>query len=404
MPGLAERTRILEPSRTIAMNQRARDLAASGLDIADLTVGEPDFHPPENVRAAAARAIAEGADRYTPVAGHPELREAVSRKLLRENGLSYPASQVMVSCGAKSCLANAVLALVGPGDEAVIPVPAWSTYAEIVKLAGGVPVLVPTTAAEGYKLRPAALAAALSSRTRLLILCTPSNPTGAVFTRPELEALAAILERFPETWILSDEVYERIRYVPEVPSPASLPALADRCVVVNGLSKSHAMTGWRIGFLAGPRPLVDACIALQGQTTTCASSISQKASLAALETDPTVIDAFVAAFARRRERATAILRSIPGVRLVNPDGAFYLYPDLSSFLGAPWRGQTIASTDDLALFLLEEARAAFVPGSAFDPSARGTVRISFAAADERIDAALMRTKAALEDLRAGAFA
>lgn len=404
MPALSERTRTLEPSRTIAMNQRARDLAASGLDIADLTVGEPDFHPPENVRAAAARAIAEGADRYTPVAGYPELREAVSRKLLRENGLSYPASQVMVSCGAKSCLSNAVQALVGPGDEAIIPVPAWSTYAEIVKLAGGVPVLLPTTAAEGYKLRPERLEAALTPRTRLLILCTPSNPTGAVFTRPELEALAAVLERFPETWVLSDEVYERIRYVPEVPSPAAIPSLAGRCVTVNGLSKSHAMTGWRIGFLAGPRPLVDACIALQGQTTTCASSISQKASLAALETEPAVIDAFVAAFARRRERAAAVLRSIPGVSLVDPDGAFYLFPDLSAYLGLLWKGRKISSSDDLALFLLEEARAAFVPGSAFGPDAGGCVRISFAASDERIDAALGRTKATLEGLRAGAFA
>lgn len=404
MPGLADRTRIIEPSRTIAMNQRARDLAASGLDIADLTVGEPDFHPPENVRSAAARAIADGADRYTPVAGYPELRQAVSRKLLRENGLSYPASQVMVSCGAKSCLANAVLALVGPGDEAIIPVPAWSTYSEIVKLAGGIPVFVPTSASGGYKLSPESLAAALTPRTRLLILCTPSNPTGAVYSRPELEALASVLEGAPETWILSDEVYERIRYVPEVPSPASIPSLAHRCAVVNGLSKSHAMTGWRIGFLAGPRPLVDACIALQGQTTTCASSISQKASLAALETDPSVIDAFVAAFARRRERAAAALRSIPGVSLVDPDGAFYLYPDFSSYLGTPWRGRSVASSDDLALFLLEEARAAFVPGSAFGPGAGESVRISFAAADERIDAALGRTKAALEGLRAGAFA
>ena len=365
MPGLSERARIIEPSRTIAMNQRARDLAASGLDIVDLTVGEPDFHPPAQVREAAARAIAEGADRYTPVAGYPELREAVSRKLLRENGLDYPPSQIMVSCGAKSCISNAVLALVGPGDEAIIPVPAWSTYAEIVKLAGGVPVLVPTDASEGYKLHPERLAAALTPRTRLLVLCTPSNPTGAVFTRAELEALAAVLDGFPQVWVLSDEVYERIRYVPEVPSPASIPSLADRCAVVNGLSKSHAMTGWRIGFLAGPRPLLDACVAIQGQTTTCASSISQRASLAALETEPSVIDAFVAAFAVRRSKAAAALRSIPGVSLVDPDGAFYLFPDLSAYFGLRRKGRTIDSSDDMALFLLEEARAAFVPGSAF---------------------------------------
>ncbi len=402
MPGLSERARTIEPSRTIAMNQRARDLAASGVEIADLTVGEPDFHPPANVREAAARAIAEGADKYTPVAGYPELREAVARKLARENGLAYPASQVMVSCGAKSCISNAVLALLGPGDEAVIPVPSWSTYAEIVKIAGAKPVLVPTEASEGYKLRPDRLEAALGPRTRLLILCSPSNPTGAVYTRAELEALAAVLAGRPEVWVLSDEVYERIRYVPEVPSPARIPSLADRCVVVNGLSKSHAMTGWRIGFLAGPRPAVDACIALQGQTTTCASSISQKASLAALETPPEVIDGFVRAFAARRDSAAARLRSMPGIELRDPDGAFYLYPDISSFFGLRYQGRTLRTTDDLALFLLEQARAAFVPGSAFGEAR--CLRISFAAADSVIETALDRMKRALEELRTGAYA
>jgi len=218
----------------------------------------------------------------------------------------------------------------------------------------------------------------------------------------ELESLAEVLARAPDVWLLSDEVYERIRYVPEVPSPALIPALADRCVVVNGLSKSHAMTGWRIGFLAGPRPLVDACVAIQGQTTTCASSISQRASLAALAVDPAVIDAFVAAFAVRRGRAAACLRAIPGTSLRDPDGAFYLYPNLSSFYGLSYKGRAIASSDDMALFLLEEARAAFVPGSAFGEDR--CIRISFAAADSVIDAALHRTRQALEGLRAGRFA
>lgn len=403
---LSSRALHIEPSRTIAMNQRARDLAASGVAVADLTVGEPDFHPPANVREAAARAIAEGADKYTPVAGYLELREAVSRKLSSENGLSYPASQVMVSCGAKSCISNAVQALIGQGDEAIIPVPSWSTYAEIVKLSGGVPVLVPTQVSEGYKLSPDLLAKALTPRTRLLILCSPCNPTGAVYTKAELAALAETLERAPDVWVLSDEVYERIRYVSDVPSPALIPSLAKRTVVVNGLSKSHAMTGWRIGFLAGPASLVDACIAIQGQTTTCASSISQMASIAAFETDPALIDTFVAAFTARRNKTASRLRSIPGVTLADPDGAFYLYPDLSSFCGQTWKGKTIASSDDIALFLLEEARTAVVPGSAFNASAIGgeCIRISFAASDAILDGAMERTEEALRKLCSGKLA
>ena len=401
MPGLSTRAQTIEPSRTIAMNQRARDLAASGVDVADLTVGEPDFHPPANVREAAARAIAEGADKYTPVAGYPELREAAADKLRRDNGLRYPASQVMVSCGAKSCISNAVQALINPGDEAIIPVPSWSTYAAIVKLAGGNPILVPTDVREGYKLRPESLTAALTDRTRLVILCTPSNPTGAVYSQEELQELADVLERATNVWILSDEVYERIRYVPDVPSPALIPSLTDRCVVVNGLSKSHAMTGWRIGFLAGPRALVDACVAIQGQTTTCASSISQRAAIAALATEPSVIDVFVSAFAARRDKTFSRLRSAPGVSLRAPDGAFYLYPNLSSFYGLPWKGRPIGSSDDMALFLLEEARVAFVPGSAFGEDR--CVRISFSASEPVLDAALDRTCQALEGLSAGRY-
>ena len=396
MSALSSRAAGIEPSRTIAMNQRARELKAAGRDIVDLTVGEPDFHPPAHVREAAAGAIAEGADRYTPVAGETALREAVSRKLLRDAGLSYPASRVLISCGAKSALSNALLAMAGPGDEVLIPTPAWLSYAEMAKLAGAVPVFEPTLAADGYKLRPERLAAALTPRTRVLVLCSPCNPTGAVYSRPELEALAAVLQRFPDVWILSDEVYESIRYVPDVPSPASIPALRDRVAVVGGLSKSHAMTGWRLGFLAGPAPLVDACVAIQGQTTTCASSISQRAAIAALDGDQAPVADMAAAFRRRRDRAYARLAAAPGLRLRAPDGAFYLFPDVSALYGREWSGGRIASSDDFCLYLLEEAGVALVPGSAFGDDA--CVRMSFAASDGAIDMALDRVEAAVRAL------
>jgi len=396
MSALSSRAAGIEPSRTIAMNQRARELKAAGRDIVDLTVGEPDFHPPAHVREAAACAIAEGADRYTPVAGETALREAVSRKLLRDAGLSYPASRVLVSCGAKSALSNALLAMAGPGDEVLIPTPAWLSYAEMAKLAGAVPVLEPTLAADGYKLRPERLAAAVTPRTRVLILCSPCNPTGAVYSRPELEALAAVLERFPDVWILSDEVYESIRYVPDVPSPASIPALRDRTAVVGGLSKSHAMTGWRLGFLAGPATLVDACVAIQGQTTTCASSITQRAAIAALDGDQAPVAEMAAAFRRRRDRAYSRLAAAPGIRLRAPDGAFYLFPDVSALYGCEWSGGRIASSDDFCLYLLEEAGVALVPGSAFGDDA--CVRMSFAASDGAIDMALDRVEAAVRSL------
>lgn len=396
MSALSSRAVGIEPSRTIAMNQRARELTAAGRDIIDLTVGEPDFHPPAHVREAATRAIAEGADRYSPVAGEVALREAVSRKLLRDSGLSYPVGRILVSCGAKSALFNAVLALAGPGNDVLIPTPAWLSYAEMAKLAGACPVFLPTTASDGYKLRPDALAAAITPRTRVLILCTPSNPTGAVYNRAELEALASVLARFPDIWIISDEVYERIRYVPDVPSPASIPSIADRVIVVGGLSKSHAMTGWRLGYLAGPKAVVDACVAIQGQTTTCASSITQRAAIAALDGDQSPVAAMAAAFRVRRDRAYARLSAVPGLRVGAPDGAFYLFPDVSTLFGSDWRGIRIEGSDDFCLYLLEEAGVALVPGSAFGEDA--CARMSFAASDAAINLALDRIEAAIAAL------
>jgi aspartate aminotransferase len=394
---LSARVRSLSPSRTIAMNQRARGLRESGVDVIDLTVGEPDFPTPERVREAAKRAIDEGNNFYTPVAGYNDLREAVSRKLERENGLRYPSSRVMVSGGAKHCIANALLALVDPGDEVVIPAPHWVSYSELVKLAGGLPVSLPTKASEGYKLDPEALEAAMSPRTKALILCSPSNPTGAVYSRAELEGLAAVLDRRPRAWVLSDEVYEHIDYTGRAhASPAAIPAIADRTVLVNGVSKSYAMTGWRIGYLAGPEALVKACVDLQGQMTTNASSIAQRAAFAALESGTALIGGMLAAFRRRRDMVVKAALSLPGLSLIEPEGAFYIFPDVSAHFGKAWGGKAIGGSDDFAEFLLEEARVAVVPGSAFGDDA--SIRVSFASADERLAEAFERMGSALAKL------
>jgi len=267
----------------------------------------------------------------------------------------------------------------------------------MAKLAGATPVFLPTSAADGYKPRPEALASAITGRTRLLVLCSPSNPTGAVLGRAELEALASVLAGFPDVWVLSDEVYERIRYVPEVPSPASIKSIADRVIVVGGLSKSHAMTGWRLGYLAGPKAVVAACVAIQGQSTTCAPSIGQRAAIAALDGDQAPVQAMAAAFRLRRDRAYSRLSAIPGIDLRSPDGAFYLFPDVSSLYGLAWRGKRIESSDDFCLYLLEQAGVALVPGSAFGDDA--CVRMSFAASDAAIDLALGRIEAAVGALR-----
>jgi aspartate aminotransferase len=396
MPSISSRALAIEPSRTIVFNQRARELKAAGQDIIDLTVGEPDFRPPTAVLEAAAAAVLKGADRYTPVAGLPELRRAAADMYRLYKGLDYAPEQIVVSCGAKNGIANAMLALVNPGDEVIVPLPAWPTYTEMAKLAGGTPVTIPSDAASGYKLDPDRLKAALSTRSRLLVLGTPSNPTGAVYTLAELEALARVLEAYPDVWILSDEVYSRIRYVPEVPSPAVIPSLKDRCVIIDGLSKSHAMTGWRIGFSAAPAVVTNACVAIQGQTVTCAPGISQLAGIAALAGDQSPVDAMVAAYTARRSSFITSLRAVPGFIVPQPDGAFYAWPDVTGLFGASWKGKTLENVDDVAFFLLEEARVALVPGSAFgDPA---SLRFSFAASDTLLASAANRIAEAAASL------
>jgi aspartate aminotransferase len=384
---LSARVKALSPSRTIAMNRLAQDLIAQGQDIVDLTVGEPDFDTPLVIREAAKAAIDSGFTRYTAVSGYEELRAAIARKLKRENGLDYSTDSILVSSGAKHCLTNAIFALVDSGDEVIIPAPYWVSYSEEVKLAGGRVVVLPTSPKEGYKLDPALLEAAITPRTKALVLCSPSNPSGAIYSRHELEAMAAVLERHPRVWVISDEVYEHIEYGAGHASPASIPSLAGRSLVVNGVSKAYAMTGWRIGYLAGPRELVQACSKLQGQMTSNASSISQRASIAALDSDPAIVASMVAEFRARRDLSVEILSKVDGLSLLSPEGAFYLFPDVSRL--PVWKAAPEGERSDaVSKYLLERARVATVPGSAFGDDR--SIRLSFASSEARLREAYSR--------------
>jgi len=384
---LSARVRALAPSRTIAMNRLAQDLIAQGQDIVDLTVGEPDFDTPEPIREAAKAAIDSGYTRYTAVSGYEELRAAVSRKLRRENGLDYSPESVLVSSGAKHSLTNAIFALVDPGDEVLVPVPYWVSYAEEVRLAGGRVVALPTARERGYKLEPERLEAAITPLTKALVLCSPCNPSGAVYSASELLALAEVLERHPRVWVVSDEVYEHIEYGAGHASPASIPSLAGRCALVNGVSKAYAMTGWRIGYLAGPLELVKACAKLQGQMTSNASSIAQRAAIAALDSDPAIVASMVAEFRRRRDLSVEALSRIGGLSLLSPEGAFYLFPQVSAL--PVWKAAPEGERSDaVSKYLLEKARVATVPGSAFGDDS--SIRLSFASSEGRLREAYAR--------------
>ncbi len=375
------------------MNRLAQDMIARGEPVIDLTVGEPDFDTPVPIRAAARDAIEAGYTRYTAIPGYAELREAVCRKLKRENGLEYSPGEILISNGAKHSLCTAILSLVDPGDEVILPAPCWVSYSEQIGLAGGVPVFVPTEAAAGYKLNAAQLEAAITLRTKAFIICSPSNPTGAVYSHAELAALARVLESHRRVWVISDEVYERIEYGAGHASPAEFPAIADRVVLVNGVSKAFAMTGWRIGYLAGPAAFVSAAAKLQGQMTGNASSVSQRAALAALcasgggqvsggaagiETDKVPADPvmpMVAEFKKRRDYFSAALAGLKGLSLLEPEGAFYLFPDVSAL--SEWKAAPEgARSDAVSRFFLERAQVATVPGSAFHDDR--SVRLSYA--------------------------
>lgn len=398
---ISKRVESLAVSQTLAMSQKSAELKAQGVDVINLSVGEPDFNTPAHIKAAAARAVEENYSFYSPVPGYMSLRKAIADKLSRENGLHFEPTQIVVGNGAKHALANVIMATINPGDEVIIPTPAWVSYVELVKLAEGKPVLVATGLDQDFKITPEQLEKAITPATRAIIMCSPSNPTGSVYSREELSALVDVFTRHPEVLVIADEIYEHILYTGgEFVSLASFEAIADRTVVINGVSKAYAMTGWRIGYCAAPVPLAKAITKLQGQMTSGASSIAQKAAEAAYTGSQECVEEMRKAFERRRDLVVKLAREIPGLGVNEPQGAFYLFPEISAYLGTTDPdGRHITTDSDLAMYLLEVAHVATVAGAAF--CAPGYIRMSYATSDENITEALRRIKEALLALRKG---
>lgn len=394
---ISDRINRMAASATLAMSQKSAELRAAGVDVINLSVGEPDFNTPGHIKEAAKKAIDDNYTRYPPVPGYMDLRKAVAEKLRRENGLEgMEAANIVISGGAKQALCNVILSVVNPGDEVIIPTPAWVSYMELVKLADGVNVLVPAGIEQDFKITPAQLEAAITPRTRMLLLCSPSNPSGSVYSREELAALVEVLERHPQVLVLSDEIYEHINYTGAFTSMASFGSIADRTVVINGVSKAYAMTGWRMGYCAAPLPIAKACTKLQGQTTSGISTIAQRAALAAYTGPQECVSEMREAFRRRRDLVVRLAREIPGLKVNEPQGAFYLFPDVSAYLGKTADGKVMATDDDLCMYLLEHAHVATVSGTAF--CLPGYIRLSYAASDEALEEAMRRIAAALARL------
>ena len=394
---LSDRINRLAPSATLAMSQKSSEMKAQGVDVINLSVGEPDFNTPAHIKEAAKKAIDENYSRYSPVAGYASLREAVVRKLKRENGLSYTLAQISVSNGAKQGVCNTVMTLVNPGDEVIIPAPYWVSYPQMVKLAGGTPVIVNTGFAQDFKMKPEQLEAAITPRTRLLILCSPSNPTGSVYSKEELKALADVILSHEGVYVLADEIYEHINYTGRHESIAQFAGMQERAIIVNGVSKAYAMTGWRIGYIAAPEWIVKGCNKLQGQYTSGPCSVSQKAAEAAYNSDQSCVEEMRLAFERRRNLIVSLAKDVPGLEVNCPQGAFYLFPKCSSFYGKSYGSYTVNSSTDLAMYLLDEAHVATVGGDAFgDPEC---FRMSYATSDDNIKEAMSRIKEALGKLK-----
>lgn len=399
MNRISSRLQALSPSATLAMSQKSAELKAQGVDVINMSVGEPDFNTPEFVKEAAKRAIDENYSHYSPVPGYMSLRQAVSRKMSRDNGLHFEPEQVVVGNGAKQELCNVILATVNPGDEVVIPTPAWVSYVEMVKLAGGVPVTVEAGLDQNFKITPAQLETAITPASKLIMLNSPSNPTGSIYSMAELRGLAEVLERHPEILILSDEIYEHINFLApgeRIHSLYEFDSLRDRMMVVNGVSKAYAMTGWRIGYIAAPLPLAKAISKLQGQYTSGASSIAQKAAEAAYRGPQECVERMRQAFEQRRDLIVELASGIPGWKSNVPHGAFYLFPDVSRYIGKRNGDRVIGSSSDYVMYLLEEAHVATVDGAAF--CAPGYLRLSYATSEENIREAMRRIRIASEKL------
>lgn len=378
------------------MNQKSKDLQAKGIDIINLSVGEPDFFTPDHIKEAAKKAVDDNFSFYAPVPGFPALRKAIVDKLKRENNLDYSPDQIGVSCGAKHCIANVMLSIIDPGDEVIVPAPYWVSYVEQVKVAEGTNVIIETSIENEFKVTPEQLEKAITPRTKALVLCSPSNPTGSFYNKEELAGLAAVLEKHERVIVISDEIYEHINYTGKHESIASFPSIRDRVVVVNGVSKAYAMTGYRIGYIAAPLWITKACNKLQGQFTSGATAVAQIASITALNGDQQCVRDMNEAFRRRRDMVVEALREIDGVKCNLPDGAFYVFPDVSSFYGKSVNGTKIDDSMSLCMYLLEEGHIATVPGSAFgEPNC---IRISFANSDDNLREAMKRFREAVAEL------
>jgi aminotransferase class I and II len=392
---LSDRINAMEVSATLGMAAKTRELKAEGKDIIGLSLGEPDFDIPDFIKEAAIEAVQQNYSKYTPIDGYLELREVICEKFRRDNNLHYKPSQIVVSTGAKQCLANVALAMLNPGDEVIFPAPYWVSYKEIAKMAGGVPIEVHTTIENDFKITPAQLEAAITPKTKMVWFNTPCNPSGSIYSKEELEALAVVLRKHPNIFILSDEIYEYINFTNErVTSVAEIDGLYERTITVNGMSKAFAMTGWRIGYMGAPEWIAKACTKVQGQITSGANAIAQRASIAALKAPKSKIQYMVDEFKRRRDLVLQLLSEIDGFKLNVPEGAFYVFPDVSSFFGKTLRGRNIHNATDFSLYLLEEAMVATVTGEAFGDA--NCIRFSYAASEKDLREAIRRIKESLQ--------
>ncbi|MFA7273573.1 MAG: pyridoxal phosphate-dependent aminotransferase [Crocinitomicaceae bacterium] len=393
---LSDRLLSMEESATLAMSKKSRELKQSGKDIISLSLGEPDFFTPDFINAAAKQAIDDNFTKYTPVSGYDDLREAIVNKFKRDNGLDYKKENIVVSTGAKQSIINVVMSLINAGDEAIIPAPYWVSYVEMVKVAEGIPKIISASIEKDFKITPEQLEAAITPNTKLMIFSTPCNPTGSVYTKEELAGLAKVIAKHPHLVVICDEIYEHIRFEGDHESLAQFPEVFNQVVTVNGVSKAWAMTGWRLGYIGAPKQIADACEKIQGQFTSGTCSITQRATIAAVNAEPSVLNDMVAAFQNRRDLVLRMLKEIPGVKTNHPNGAFYVFPDISSFFGKSYGDHTVSNSGEMAMYLLSEALVAVVGGDAFGDN--NCIRFSYATSEDILTEALTRIKVALAKL------
>jgi len=396
MTFLSKRINNLSESQTIKMAKLGRELSAKGIDVINLSFGEPDFFTPDAVKEAAKQAIDDNYSYYTPVSGYPDLRKAIADKLKRENNLDYSFDQIVVSTGAKQSLANAILCLVNPGEEVIVPTPYWVSYSEMVKLAEGECVFINATVEQNFKITAEQLEAAITPKTKLFMFSSPCNPTGSVYSKAELASLAAVFEKYPNVYIIADEIYEHISFVGEHASIAAFDAIKDRVILINGFSKSYAMTGWRVGYMAANKEIANACDKMQGQITSGTSSISQRAALAAYQGGLETVEEMRNEFKKRRDIVYALLQDVPDIKVNLPDGAFYFFPEVKAYFNRSFNGTPIKNAEELCLYLLNEAHVSVVTGEAFGNE--NCIRISYAAAEDKLRDAVSRIKTALSKL------